>query len=59
VIWQPLAGGKPAESFTTIATGTAGPTSLRASGLAVGPGGSLYIAADASGTIWRVVRNGS
>ena len=58
VVWQPLTAGAAAKPFVTVATGTAGPTSLRASGLAVGPDGSLYIAADASGTIWRVVRAG-
>jgi glucose/arabinose dehydrogenase len=56
VVWQPLAGDRTVGPFTTIATGTAGETSLRASGVAVGPDGSLYIAADASGTIWRVFR---
>jgi glucose/arabinose dehydrogenase len=56
VVWQPLAGDRPAGPFITIATGTAGATSLRASGLAVGPDGSLYIAADANGTIWRIIR---
>jgi glucose/arabinose dehydrogenase len=54
VVWQPLAGDRPAAPFTTFATGTAGETSLRPSGVAIGPDGSLYIAADASGTIWRV-----
>ena len=29
-------------------------TDLRASGIAVGPDGSLYISADANGKIWRV-----
>jgi glucose/arabinose dehydrogenase len=56
VVWQPLADGTAAKPYATVATGAAGETSLRASGLAVGPDGSLYIAADASGTIWRVVR---
>jgi glucose/arabinose dehydrogenase len=56
VVWQPLAGGRPAGPFTTVATGSAGETSLRPSGLAIGPDGSLYITADASGTVWRVVR---
>jgi glucose/arabinose dehydrogenase len=55
VVWQPLAGDRPAGPFATFATGSAGETSLRPSGVAIGPDGSLYIAADASGTIWRVV----
>ncbi|HET8622298.1 MAG TPA: PQQ-dependent sugar dehydrogenase [Gemmatimonadales bacterium] len=57
VVWQPLANGRPAKPFATLATGSLGETSLRPSGLAVGPDGSLYIAADANGTIWRVVRS--
>lgn len=57
VVWQPLADGKLSKPFTTFATGTVGRNSLRASGLATGPDGSLYIAADANGTIWRVVRD--
>jgi glucose/arabinose dehydrogenase len=57
VIWQPLAGGSPSKPFSSFAAGTAGDTSLRASGLATGPDGSLYIAADASGTVWRVIRS--
>jgi glucose/arabinose dehydrogenase len=36
-------------------TGAKGPTSIRPSGLAVGPDGSLYIAADKNETIWRVM----
>jgi glucose/arabinose dehydrogenase len=55
VVWQPLAGDRPTGPFSTFATGSAGETSLRPSGVAIGPDGSLYIAADASGTIWRVV----
>jgi glucose/arabinose dehydrogenase len=56
VVWQPLADGRPSGAFTTVATGSGGDTSLRPSGLAIGPDGSLYIAADANGTIWRVIR---
>lgn len=56
VIWQPLAAGAPSKPFLSFATGTAGDSSFRPSGLATGPDGSLYIAADASGTVWRVVR---
>jgi glucose/arabinose dehydrogenase len=56
VVWQPLTDGKPSAPFSTLATGAAGDTWLRPSGLAVGPDGSLYIAADANGMIWRVVR---
>ncbi len=55
VVWVPFKGGRPTGSYTTFAAGTEGPTSLRASGLAVGPDGSLYLAADGNGTIWRIV----
>jgi glucose/arabinose dehydrogenase len=47
--------GRPAGTYETFATGAGGPTSLRATGLAVGPDGSLYIAGENTGTIWRVM----
>jgi glucose/arabinose dehydrogenase len=49
------APGKPAGSYETFATGREGPTSLRPAGLAVGPDGSLYIADERTGTIFRVM----
>jgi len=55
VIWQPLQDGAPAGPYRTLVTGAAGPTSVRPSGLAVGPDGSLYLAADANGTVWRIL----
>jgi glucose/arabinose dehydrogenase len=56
VVFIPFAGGKPTGQYTTFATGSAGETSLRPSGVAVAPGGTaLYIASDASGKIWRVI----
>ncbi|HET7600473.1 MAG TPA: hypothetical protein VFK09_09280 [Gemmatimonadales bacterium] len=55
VVWVPFTGDRPSGEYATFASGAAGPTSLRASGLAVGPDGSLYLASDASGTIWRIV----
>lgn len=51
------APGKPSGEFETFATGEKGPTSLRPAGLVVGPDGSLYIADQSSGTIWRVMAN--
>jgi len=57
VVWQPLREGLPAGDYQTLVTGSRGPTSIRPSGLAVGPDGSLYLAADASGTIWRILND--
>jgi glucose/arabinose dehydrogenase len=54
VAFVPFEGGAPSADFQTFAIG--GPTPLRASGLAVGADGSLFIAGDANGRIWKVVR---
>ena len=54
VVFVPFASGRPTGQYTTFATSSKGPTDLRASGIAVGPDGSLYISADANGKIWRV-----
>jgi glucose/arabinose dehydrogenase len=35
--------------------GASDPTSVRPTGLAIGPDGSLYVAADANQTIWRIL----
>ncbi len=59
VVWQPLRDGRPAGDYRTVVTGAGGPTSIRPSGLAVGPDGSLYVAADANGTIWRILGDSS
>jgi glucose/arabinose dehydrogenase len=55
VVWQPMAGGRPTGDYQTFLTGIKGPTSIRPSGLAIGPDGSLYISADENETIWRVL----
>jgi glucose/arabinose dehydrogenase len=55
VVFIPFENDKPVGTYTTFASSTAGSTGLRASGLAVGPDGSLYLAADRNGTIWRIV----
>ena len=47
---------KPSGRYSTFATSKEGPTSLRASGLAVAPDGSLYISADQNQKIWKVTR---
>ena len=54
VAFVPLGDGGP-EDFQTFAIG-ATPTALRASGLAVGADGGLFLASDALGRIWKVVR---
>ena len=56
VVFVPFANGRPAGGYTTFATEKSGPTSLRASGVAVAPDGSLYISADQNGKIWKVTR---
>lgn len=55
VAFAPMKGGRLTGEFRDFAVGTAGPTWLAASGVAVGPDGSVFIAADRNGTIWRVV----
>ncbi|MDH4130549.1 MAG: PQQ-dependent sugar dehydrogenase [Gemmatimonadota bacterium] len=47
--------GRPAGAYETFATSREGPTQLRPNGLAVGPDGSLYIADERSGTVFRVM----
>ncbi len=58
VVFVPFADGRPTGAYETFATGAGGPTDLRASGLAVGPDGSLYLAAPDHQTIWRVLYRG-
>jgi glucose/arabinose dehydrogenase len=54
VVFVPFTGGRPSGEYSTFATDKDGPTSLRASGVAVGPDGSLYISADQNGKIWKI-----
>ena len=62
---HPFAGGKPGMR-ETFADGFAGKTPLanpndaaaRPAGLAMGPDGSLYVAEDAKGRVWRVIYTG-
>jgi glucose/arabinose dehydrogenase len=56
VVFAPFAGGQATGKWESFATGRGGPTDLRASGLAVGTDGSLYISADQNGKIWKVVK---
>ncbi len=65
VVFQPLSGGKAAGPFVVFADGFAGAVKTpggaahRPTGLAMGPDGSLYIADDQGGRIWRVVFTGN
>ena len=55
VAFVPIENGVPSADWQTFAIGGS-PTALRASGLAVGADGALFIAGDANGRIWKVVR---
>jgi glucose/arabinose dehydrogenase len=55
VTFSPFANGKAVGTFETFAAPSGDPTSIRPTGLAVGPDGSLYVSADAQGKIWRVM----
>jgi glucose/arabinose dehydrogenase len=65
VTFVPFSGGKPG-ARETFADGFAGKSPLsnpddaaaRPAGLAIGPDGSLYIAEDAKGRVWRVIYTG-
>jgi glucose/arabinose dehydrogenase len=55
VVWQPLADGRPTGKYQTFATPSKNPMAIRPSGLAIGPDGSLYLAADENHTVWRIM----
>src|SRR2546428_581648 len=62
IVFVPFKDGKPVGTYDTFADGFwhqdgAGPQH-RPVGVAVGPGGSLYITDDAAGRIWRVLYKG-
>jgi glucose/arabinose dehydrogenase/mono/diheme cytochrome c family protein len=64
VVFQPLVDGKPSGDFIVFADGFAGAHKEpgralgRPGGLGIGPDGSLYIAEDVHGKIWRVTYSG-
>jgi glucose/arabinose dehydrogenase len=68
VVFQPLNGGKAAGAYEVFATGfapnlgtgrtTRGSGNHRPTGLAVGNDGSLYVADDAGGRIYKIVYTG-
>ena len=55
VIFAPFQNGRAAGTYDTFAAPAGDPTSIRFSGLALGPDGSLYVGADAQGKVWRVM----
>ncbi len=65
VVFQPLADGKPSGPFVVFADGFAGgnkhpgAAAHRPTGLAFAPDGTLYIADDKGGRIWRVIYTGA
>lgn len=60
IAFVPVMDGRPTGRYETFADGFAGETvepgeaAHRPTGLAVGPDGSLYVADDAGGRIWRI-----
>lgn len=64
VVFQPMKNGKASGKHEVFANGfkpdsiTSATPMRRPVGLAVGPDGSLYVADDASGRIWRVIYTG-
>jgi glucose/arabinose dehydrogenase len=64
VVFQPLADGRPTGEYVAFADGFAGAyrepgrALARPNGLAVGPDGSLYVAEDVHGKIWRITYTG-
>lgn len=56
VVFIPFKGGSPTGEWQDFALPTGAATSIRPTGLAQGPDGSLYISDDQHGKIWRVVK---
>lgn len=55
VEFVPFRDGRPVGTHERFAVSADGDTGLRATGVAFGPDGSLYISGENSGTIWRVM----
>ncbi|HSB55576.1 MAG TPA: PQQ-dependent sugar dehydrogenase [Gemmatimonadales bacterium] len=55
VEFVPFRDGRPTGTHSRFAASASGETGLRATGVAFGPDGSLYISGENSGTIWRVM----
>ena len=64
VTFVPFSAGRPSgshEDFALPAAGAGtgpGAASLRPIGLAEGPDGSLYLAEDGAGRVWRIIYTG-
>jgi len=64
IVFQPLSAGHPTGKYIVFADGFAGNyrepgrAAARPGGLAVGPDGSLYVAEDVHGKIWRITYSG-
>ena len=56
VVFAPFQNGRAAGTWEDFAVPAGAHNSIRPTGLAVGPDGSLYISADREGKIWRVVK---
>jgi glucose/arabinose dehydrogenase len=56
VVFIPFANGQPTGEWSTFAIDAESPTGLRASGVAVGPDGAVYVASDQAGKVWRITR---
>ena len=54
IAFAPFANGAPRGSFETFASPEGEPTSIRFTGVALGPEGSLYVASESAGTVWRI-----
>lgn len=55
VVFIPFAGGKPTGKWRDFVLPAGSHDSIRPTGLAVGPDGSLYVGADQQGKIWRIM----
>ncbi|NOT07673.1 MAG: sorbosone dehydrogenase [Gemmatimonadales bacterium] len=55
VVFAPVKNGKGTGAPVNFAVPAGDPTSIRFTGLAFGPDGSLYLSADLQGKIWRVM----
>ncbi|HEY2066428.1 MAG TPA: PQQ-dependent sugar dehydrogenase [Gemmatimonadaceae bacterium] len=59
VVFQPMRNGSASGPYEVFADGfRSGGSMHRPTGLAVGPDGSLYVADDAGGRIWRIMYRG-